>query len=142
MIEFSDLPKLNAALNCATTVLLLSGYIFIRRRKILAHKTAMGMAFLCSMVFLTSYVVYHSRMGVTPFLGQGLIRTVYFTILISHTILAATVPFLAFTTIYRAWKKQFDRHVRLARWTLPIWLYVSITGVIIYIFLYELEFKV
>lgn len=138
-MDITILPTLNAVLNTIAVFFLLAGYVFIKKRNVLAHKTSMGLALLCSIAFLTSYLVYHFQMGSTKFPGQGSIRYVYFSILISHTVLAALVPPLALITVYRAWKNQLARHVRIARWTLPIWLYVSITGVIIYWMLYHLE---
>lgn len=137
LIPLSSFPALNASLNATCAVLLLSGYFFIRRKKITAHKICMGLAFVVSTIFLVSYLYYHAHHGSTPFLRQGWIRPVYFTILVSHTILAAVIVPLALITLYRAWKAQFDKHVRIARVTFPIWLYVSITGVVIYWMLYR-----
>ena len=134
-----DLPTLNAALNSTSAVLLLLGYRFIRRREIGAHRACMLAAFGVSIVFLISYLTYHAQVGSVPFPGTGLIRGVYFTILITHTILAALVPPLAIVTLVRALREQFDRHRRLARWTFPIWLYVSVTGVFVYVMLYHLS---
>ena len=138
-MELSDLPTLNAVLNGTSAVLLTTGYFFIRRRKITAHKTCMVSASIVSILFLVSYVIYHQSVGFTRFTGEGLIRVAYFSILIPHTILAvvAVVP-LAAITLYRALRGQFDRHRRIARWTLPIWLYVSVTGVLIYCMLYHM----
>ncbi len=137
-VPLSALPAVNAALNGTCTLLLTLGYFFIRRRKIIAHKACMGSAFVTSILFLVSYLTYHYHVGSRPFGGQGAIRVVYFTILISHTILAVAIVPLALVTVYRALKERFDRHVRIARWTLPLWLYVSITGVIVYLMLYHL----
>ncbi len=136
-MELSDLPTLNAVLNGTSAMLLTTGYFFIRRKKITAHKTCMVSASIVSILFLVSYVIYHQSVGFTRFTGEGLIRVVYFSILIPHTILAvvAVVP-LAAITLYRALRGQFDRHRRIARWTLPIWLFVSVTGVLIYCMLY------
>jgi len=131
-------PAWNAVLNAASAVLLSSGYLMIRRKKILAHKTCMISAFCCSTAFLVSYVVYHVHAGVVRFQGQGWVRPVYFTLLTSHTILAAAIVPLALITLSRALRSQFGRHRQIARWTLPIWFYVSITGVIIYFLLYHL----
>ena len=133
-----DLPTLNAALNATSAVLLVLGYRFIRRREISAHRACMLAAFGVSIVFLVSYVTYHVQVGSVHFLGTGLIRGVYFGILITHTILAALVPPLAVVTLTRAVRGQFERHRRLARWTFPIWLYVSVTGVVVYVMLYHL----
>jgi len=118
-------------------VLLCSGYIAIRRRCVSLHKTCMLTACFTSALFLVSYLTYHYHVGSKPFTGQGSIRLVYFTILISHTILAAVIVPLVLLTLTRAWKAQWPRHRRLARWTLPLWLYVSITGVVIYLMLYQ-----
>ena len=138
VVPLSALPALNAALNGTCALLLTVGYLFIRRRRVLAHKICMGSAFVTSTLFLISYLTYHHHVGSRPFGGQGAIRSLYFTILISHTILAATIVPLALITMYRALKGRFDRHVRIARWTLPLWLYVSVTGVIVYLMLYHL----
>ena len=132
------LPSLNAFLNATSAGLLVAGYCFIRQRHVYAHRVCMVSAFLVSVVFLLSYLTYHYYAGTTRFSGQGWVRPVYFTILVSHTILAALVPFLALLTLFRALREQFPRHRRLARWTLPIWLYVSVTGVIVYVMLYHL----
>ena len=137
-VPLSALPAVNAALNGTCTLLLTVGYFFIRRRKVTAHKACMASAFVTSTLFLISYLTYHYHVGSRPFGGQGAIRSVYFTILISHTILAVAIVPLALVTVYRALKGRFDRHVRIARWTLPLWLYVSITGVIVYLMLYHL----
>ncbi len=131
-------PAWNAVLNAASGVLLLIGYAMIRRGRILAHKTAMLSAVGCSAIFLVNYVVYHARHGVIHFTGQGVIRPVYFTILISHTILAIAIVPLVIVTVTRALRHRFDRHKAIARRTLPIWLYVSITGVIVYFLLYQI----
>ena len=133
-----DLPALNAALNATSAVFLLIGYRFIRRREIRAHRACMLAAFAVSIVFLISYLVYHAQVGSVHFPGTGWVRGVYFTILITHTILAVAVPPLAIITLVRALREQFDRHRRLARWPFPIWLYVSVTGVVVYVMLYQL----
>ena len=137
MISISQLPTLNAILNSISFVLLLIGFWMISKRKITLHKVFMVSAFVTSILFLISYVIYHAQAGSTRFPGEGAIRPVYFFILISHVLLAAVVPVLAVMTIYRALRKQWSRHTRIAHWTLPIWLYVSITGVIIYWLLYH-----
>ena len=116
----------------------MAGYLLIRRRKILAHKICMGSAFAVSTLFLISYLTYHYQVGSVRFTGQGAVRGVYFTILTTHTILAAVIVPLALVTVSRALRGRFDRHVRIARWTLPIWLYVSVTGVVVYWMLYHL----
>jgi uncharacterized membrane protein YozB (DUF420 family) len=136
--DVSALPALNAFLNGTSAVLLTVGYLCIRRKKVTAHKICMLTAFGVSSLFLVSYLIYHYRVGSMPFPGQGWIRSVYFTLLISHIILAAFIVPLALTTMYRAWSEQFDKHMRIARWTLPLWLYVSVTGVIVYLMLYQL----
>ncbi len=138
MLTLSDLPTLNATLNGISFAILLTGYYFIRQGKIIAHKTCMLSALAASILFLTSYLVYHYNVGSVRFTKEGWIRPVYFTILISHTVLAVAVVPLAVITLYRAWKEKFTRHVKIARWTLPIWLYVSVTGVIIYLMLYRI----
>jgi uncharacterized membrane protein YozB (DUF420 family) len=138
LISVSQLPSLNAALNAFSAILLVTGYIFIRWRNIKAHKTCMLAAFVSSVFFLISYLVYHYQVGSVPFKGQGSIRLVYFTILLTHTVLATAVVPLALVTLFRALKERFDRHRRIARWTLPIWFYVSVTGVIVYAMLYHM----
>jgi putative membrane protein len=138
MLALADLPALNAVLNATSAILLSAGYRFIRRRQITAHKRCMLTACATSALFLMSYLTYHYYMGSVPFHGQGWVRPLYFTILISHTTLAATIVPLAIITLFRAWKADFRKHARLARWTWPIWMYVSVTGVIIYVMLYQL----
>ena len=138
-MEITDLPALNATLNGLAALFIVAGYVFIRRRRVGAHRFAMLTAFGCSVAFLVSYLYYHSQVGSVRFQGTGAVRTVYFTVLISHTVLAAAVPFLAAVTLFRALQERFDRHRALARWTLPIWLYVSVTGVTIYWMLYRME---
>ena len=132
-----DLPTLNAALNATSAVLLVLGYRFIRRREIHAHRACMLAAFAVSVIFLVSYVVYHAQVGSVHFPGTGAVRGMYFGILITHTILAALVPPLAIVTLYRALRENFQLHRRLARWTFPVWLYVSVTGVVVYVMLYQ-----
>lgn len=138
-LSLGHLPALNAALNGLSALLLASGYLCIRRGKVTAHKACMGSAFAISTIFLLSYLTYHYHVGSIPFQGQGWIRPVYFAILISHTTLAATILPLAVVTLSRALRGQFGRHVRVARWTLPLWLYVSVTGVVVYWMLYHLS---
>jgi putative membrane protein len=137
-LDVSALPALNAVLNATSAVLLTVGYVLIRRRKIAAHLTCMLTAFGVSTLFLISYVIYHYYAGSRPFTGQGWVRPVYFALLLSHIVLAAAIVPLALTTMYRALTGQFVRHMWIARWTLPIWLYVSVTGVVIYWMLYRL----
>ncbi|MCE2395296.1 DUF420 domain-containing protein [Candidatus Poribacteria bacterium] len=138
MITISDLPTVNATLNTISTVLLTVGFLMIRRRKIVAHRNCMIAAFVVSGLFLTSYLIYHYHAGSTPFEGSGWVRSVYFAVLIPHIILAASILPLALITLYLALRKRFIKHRRIARWTLPIWLYVSITGIIVYWMLYHL----
>ena len=130
-------PAFNATLNALCGLLLITGYIFIRQRKIFAHRVAMTAAFLTSTAFLISYLIYHYQVGSVRFTGQGWIRPVYFSILLTHTVLAAAVLPMALVTLSRALAQKFDRHRRIARWTLPIWLYVSATGVVVYWLLYH-----
>lgn len=137
-MELRDLPTLNALLNTTCAILLCWGYYFIRKRDIEAHRKMMFAAFTTSVLFLVSYLVYHYNVGSVKFTKTGPIRTVYFSILISHTILAAAVAPMAVVTIYRAWKRNFEKHRKLARITLPIWLYVSVTGVMVYLMLYQM----
>lgn len=137
-MDLRQLPTLNACLNTISAILLIRGYLLIRRRQIEAHKRTMLAAFAVSTLFLISYLVYHYNVGSVKFQGQGTIRVVYFTILLTHTILAAVVAPMILVTLWRAWKNQFDRHRKLARYTLPIWLYVSVTGVVVYLMLYHL----
>ena len=138
MIEISDLPAINATLNSIAAALLATGYVLIARGRVTQHKVCMLVAFGASTLFLTSYLIYHANVGSQPFMGTGFIRIVYFTILISHVTLAALILPLALVTLSRALRGHFDRHVAIARWTLPIWLYVSVTGVIVYLMLYQL----
>jgi len=138
LIAVSQLPTLNAALNSLSAVFLCAGYLFIRANNIRAHRACMLSAFTCSILFLVSYLIYHYQVGSVPFKGQGWIRVIYFVILVTHTILATAVAPLALITLFRALRQKFDAHRRIARWTFPIWLYVSITGVIVYLMLYEL----
>jgi uncharacterized membrane protein YozB (DUF420 family) len=137
-VGVSDLPTLNATLNGIAAMLLVSGYVLIKRGRQRQHQWCMISALITSALFLVSYVIYHVNAGSRPFEGQGAIRFVYFTILITHVILAATIVPLALVTAARGLRAQFDRHVRIARWTFPIWLYVSVTGVVIYLMLYQL----
>lgn len=138
MPDATILPHVNASLNGLGALLLVAGYIFIRQRRIAAHRACMMAAFALSILFLVSYLVYHYQVGSVKFQGTGAIRTFYLTILASHSLLAAVVPFLAVITLWRALGERFEKHVKIARWTLPIWLYVSVTGVIVYWMLYHL----
>ena len=137
MIEPAGLPALNAGLNTAAACCLLGGYYWIRRGRVAIHKRFMAAALGFSTLFLASYLVYHFQVGSVAFAGTGWVRPVYFSILLSHIVLAAAVLPLAAVTVYRAWNERFESHKRLARWTLPIWLYVSVTGVVIYWMLYH-----
>jgi uncharacterized membrane protein YozB (DUF420 family) len=138
------LPHVNALLNTTSALFLIAGYIFIRRLNIKAHRASMIAAFVASSVFLVSYVLYHSllayylRQGPTKFRGEGFIRPVYFVVLITHTILAIVIVPFIIVTLRRGLKRQDARHKRLARWTLPLWLYVSVTGVAVYLLLYQI----
>ena len=136
--HISFLPHLNALLNSASAVLLVTGLILIRRHRVRAHRNCQVSAFFTSTVFLASYLTYHYYHGATHFAGQGIARPIYFTILISHTILAIMIVPFVLVTLYRAAHGDFVRHRKIARWTLPIWLYVSITGVIVYLMLYQI----
>jgi len=137
--DVTALPALNAVLNGASAVLLTGGWLAIRRRRIAVHRACMLSAFSVSVLFLISYVVYHALAGSRPFAGQGWIRAVYFALLISHVVLAAAMVPFVLTTLYRALGRDFVRHVRLARFTLPVWLYVSVTGVVVYWMLYQVK---
>jgi putative membrane protein len=135
--EAAALPALNAALNATCAVLLVVGWLAIRRRRIAVHRACMLAACVTSALFLCSYVVYHALAGSRSFAGQGWIRAVYFPILVSHVVLAAAMVPFVLTTVYRALSGRFDRHVPIARRTLPVWLYVSVTGVLVYLLLYH-----
>ena len=135
--DVSALPAVNAFLNGTSAVLLTVGFAFIRRRNVGAHRACMLAAFAVSTLFLVCYVVYHAQAGSVPFQGRGWIRPVYFALLLSHIVLATAIVPLALTTLYQAWSARFDRHRRIAHWTLPIWLYVSVTGVLVYWMLYH-----
>ena len=135
---YSVLPHLNAALNASSFILLSTGYYFIRRGRVIAHRNCQLAALTVSILFLISYVTYHQHHGTTRFTGQGIARSVYFTILTSHTILAVVIVPFVIVTFLRAFRGDFQRHRALARWTLPMWLYVSDTGVLVYVMLYHL----
>jgi uncharacterized membrane protein YozB (DUF420 family) len=137
-MEIADLPAFNAVLNGTAATFLTAGYVLIRRGRIEQHKRCMLAALGISAVFLLSYLIYHFNVGSRPFPGQGAIRIVYFVILITHVVLAAAILPLALVTATRGLAGRYERHVRIARWTLPLWLYVSITGVVIYLMLYQL----
>lgn len=137
-MTIEQLPALNATLNAIAALFLVGGYVMIRRRKIAAHKRFMLAAFTTSALFLVSYLIYHANIGSRPFTGQGPIRVVYFVILITHIVLAAAILPLALVTLNYGLRSRFERHVPVARWTLPIWLYVSVTGVVVYWMLYQM----
>jgi uncharacterized membrane protein YozB (DUF420 family) len=137
-VTVRDLPALNAILNATSAGLLALGYVLIRRGRRAAHQKVMQSALLCSALFLVSYLTYHAQVGSVRFQGQGPIRTVYFAILISHTILAIVIVPLVLVTFVRARRGLFDRHRKIARLTLPLWAYVSVTGVVVYWMLYRL----
>lgn len=138
-MSIHDLPLLNAFLNGTATVLLLIGYALIRQYKTDLHQRVMIAAFAVSCLFLVSYLVYHYNVGSVKFDKPGWVRTVYRWILATHTVLAAAVPVLAILTLRLAWTGQFTRHRKLAKWTFPIWLYVSVTGVVVYVLLYQVR---
>ena len=137
-MSISFLPTLNAVLNSISAILLMTGYLFIRRRKVPAHRACMSGAFITSTLFLISYLYYHYHHGSTRFAGEGIARLIYLSILGTHTVLAAAIVPMVLITFARALRKKFDKHKMIARWTLPIWLYVSVTGVIVYLMLYHL----
>ncbi len=136
MIPLWLLPALNACLNATSAIFLATGYLFIRSKKIIAHLACMVLALITSGLFLASYLYYHFHAGTTRFAGTGWIRPVYFGILLSHTVLAAVIVPLILITVIQAMRRRFDRHAKIARWTLPLWFYVSVTGVLIFSMLY------
>lgn len=138
MIPIAELPALNATLNGLSALLLTCGFVFILNRKILWHKVCMLAAFVTSTCFLVSYLTYHYHVGVVRFMRTGWIRPVYFTILLTHTVLAVIIVPLVLITLYRAFTANFIKHRRIAAWTLPLWFYVSVTGVVIYWMLYQM----
>jgi putative membrane protein len=138
MLELSALPGLNAALNALSAACLIAGYALVRRRRLAAHRACMTAAFVCSVLFLISYLFYHSQVGSVRFEGAGRLRATYLGVLLTHSVLAAAVPILAVITLVRALRGRFEKHAVIARWTLPIWLYVSVTGVVVYWMLYHL----
>jgi uncharacterized membrane protein YozB (DUF420 family) len=137
-VTVSDLPALNATLNATAAVLLAVGWILIRRGRIAQHRAVMIAAFCTSVLFLISYLTYHAQIGSKHFPGTGAVRIVYFTILLTHTVLAATIVPLVLITLSRGLKRRDARHRAIARWTMPLWMYVSVTGVIVYVMLYRL----
>ncbi len=138
MTHYSIFPAINATLNGASAVLIVAGRAFIRKGRLAVHRAFMIAAVVTSSLFLASYLYYHAHVGSVRFQGQGFVRPVYFTILTTHTILAAVIVPLVIITLNRALRQRFDRHRAIARWTFPIWLYVSVTGVVIYVMLYHL----
>ncbi|MGC2323768.1 MAG: DUF420 domain-containing protein [Terriglobales bacterium] len=138
MTDYTIFPIINATLNGTSAVLIATGRVLIGRGHVAAHRAFMIAAVVCSSAFLVSYIWYHAHVGSVRFQGQGMVRPVYFAILISHTLLAAVVVPLVIVTLVRALRARFDRHRAIARWTYPIWLYVSVTGVVIYVMLYHL----
>jgi uncharacterized membrane protein YozB (DUF420 family) len=138
MPDYSAFPAVNAALNGTSAVLLATGHAFIRRNRMAAHRACMIAAVVTSTAFLACYLYYHAHVGSVHFAGRGWSRPIYFAILTSHTVLAACVPPLVIVTLARALRSRFDRHRAIARWTYPIWMYVSVTGVIIYLMLYRM----
>lgn len=138
MMALRDLPTVNAVLNAVSAVLLVWGYALIRRHDVKKHRKVMLSAFAASSLFLICYVFYHAQVGTVRFHGTGAIRTAYLGILATHTVLAAAVPVLAIMTLSRGLSARFDKHRKIARWTLPIWIYVSVTGVVVYLMLYRM----
>jgi uncharacterized membrane protein YozB (DUF420 family) len=138
MFDYTVLPTVNAALNATSGIFLIIGYVLIRRRQITAHRNAMLGAFVTSSAFLVSYVIYHANAGSRPFTGQGPVRALYFAILISHVVLAAAILPMAISTLSRGLRGRYADHKRIAKWTFPTWMYVSITGVIVYLMLYRM----
>ena len=137
MISVHSLPAINASLNALSGVLLLIGYVLIRNRRVAQHRLCMIAAFTTSSLFLVCYVIYHAQVGSVRFTREGYVRPLYFTILITHVTLAAAVLPLAIVTLSRGLQRHFARHRKIARWTFPIWLYVSVTGVLVYVLLYQ-----
>jgi putative membrane protein len=137
-MTIADLPAVNATLNAIAAVLLVIGWVLVRRKHFALHRRVMLAAFTTSALFLVSYVIYHANIGSRPFSGQGPIRVVYFAILITHIVLAAAILPMALVTLSRGLGRRYDAHRRIARWTLPVWLYVSVTGVAVYVMLYRM----
>jgi uncharacterized membrane protein YozB (DUF420 family) len=136
-VTLTVLPTVNAVLNASAAVAMLAGFVAIRHRRVAVHRACMLTAVSLSVLFLCSYLVYHAQVGSRPYGGTGWLRTLYFTILLTHTVLAVAIVPLVATTLYRALRTQFVRHARLARVTFPLWLYVSVTGVVVYWMLYR-----
>lgn len=138
MADYSIFPALNAGLNGASAIMIATGRVFIRRQKVRLHRACMIIAVATSSLFLISYLYYHAHVGSVHFPGQGWVRPVYFTILISHTLLAAAVVPLVLISLNYGLREKFDRHRRIVRWAFPVWLYVSVTGVVVYVMLYQI----
>jgi uncharacterized membrane protein YozB (DUF420 family) len=137
MIGISDLATVNATLNGTAAILIGSGFYFIKQKNIQAHKACMVAAVVVSSLFLTSYLIYHYNVGNVRFTKQGWIRDVYFPLLLTHTVLAAVALPMVLRTLFLATKRRFPAHVRIAKWTFPVWMYVSVTGVVVYLLLYH-----
>ena len=137
-MSLTDLPTLNATLNATSAILLATGWVLIKQRQIARHRLCMLAAFATSTLFLISYLIYHFNVGSVPYQGQGLWRVLYFTILLTHVVLAIVIVPMALITLSRGLSKRFDTHRRIARWTIPLWLYVSVTGVVVYVMLYHM----
>jgi uncharacterized membrane protein YozB (DUF420 family) len=137
-VSYSDLPAVNASLNALSAVFLMAGFVFIRRRNQAAHKRCMVAAVITSSVFLTCYLIYHFHAGRTVFKQPAWFRPIYLTLLLTHTVLAVTIVPMIIVTLVRALRERFDAHRRIARWTWPLWTYVSVTGVVIYFLLYQI----
>jgi len=137
-MSFADLPKVNASLNALSAVFLVCGFVFIRRKNQAAHKKCMLAAVICSALFLICYLTYHARAGTTYFREPAWFRPIYLTLLTTHTILAVAIVPLIIITLTRGLRRRFDRHRKIARWTWPMWMYVSVTGVVIYFLLYQI----
>jgi len=138
MIPLESLPTIDAFLNATCTAFLVTGYVMIRTKRIAAHRACMLSALACSVLFLSGYLTYHFQVGTTRYDGEGVLRPIYFAILTTHTILAIVIVPMVIVTLWRALRERFDRHKAIARWTLPIWLYVSVTGVVVYLMLYQM----
>ena len=136
-MSVTDLPLVNATLNAIATAFLVAGWRFVRRGDKASHRVCMLAALACSALFLTSYLVYHANVGSRPYTGTGLLRSIYFFVLVTHVVLAAAIVPLVIVTVTRALRGRFAAHRAIARWTLPLWLYVSVTGVVVYVMLYR-----
>jgi uncharacterized membrane protein YozB (DUF420 family) len=137
-VTLQDLPTVNAGFNTLCTIFLLTGYVMIRKKNIAAHRACMLTALGCSVLFLVGYLTYHFQVGTTHYQGEGVLRPIYFTVLLTHTVLAVAIVPMVIITLIRALRERFDKHKAIARWTLPIWMYVSVTGVVVYLMLYRL----